>query len=434
MNNSQKSLSSMKTVRTLGVHVAVATIAVVTTANTAFAQVPAASAAGFSLAGNYTAAARGYDAVGFNPANLALGTPTSFGLSVLSANVNSGINPIKFSDFKAHQGQVVPVSTRESWLQSIGTGRETGGGSVGVSLAALNIKNFGAQVGVIGGGEVNLNQDAAEAILFGNAGRTGTAKNMNFAGSNANGSLFGVGAVSLGLPISRNKNGDQFAFGVTAKYIRGIAAARASDNGSTTTADNITVEFPAIYTDSNHFGNSGNGFGVDLGMSYAKAGMTYSVTARNVVNTFKWATDAFTARPGGFRFDGTNNNSNFDAVPYGQAPAAMRAAFEAEKFKPEIAAGVARRSGDLMITADASQRLGDGINLSPKMKVGLGAEYTGLSVLAIRGGAAAITGGFQGAAGLGLRAGGMEISVGAMTRSINSKSETGFVLNLLATR
>ena len=429
MNNTRNISTKMKYARTLGM-----LVAVTATANTAAAQVPAASAAGFSMAGNYTAVARGYDAIGFNPANLALGTPTSFGMSLLSASVNTGINPIKFSDFKAHQGAVVPVSTRESWLRSIGTGREEGGTSAGVSLLALNIKNFGAQVGVIGGGEVNLNQDAAEAILFGNAGRTGDAKSFNFAGSNANGSLFGVGAVSLGIPVSRNSNGDQFAFGVTAKYIRGLAAARASDNGSTTTPDVITVEFPAIYTDSNHIGNSGNGVGVDLGMSYAKAGMTYSVTARNVVNTFKWATDAFTARPGGFRFDGTNNNSNFDEVPYSQAPAAMRAAFEAEKFKPEIAAGVARRSGDLLVTADASQRLGDGINLSPKMHVGLGAEYTGLSVLALRAGAAAITGGFQGAAGLGLRAGGMEISVGAMTRTISGKGETGFVLNVLSTR
>ncbi|MEO7999256.1 MAG: DUF5723 family protein [Gemmatimonadaceae bacterium] len=428
MKHSLKNQSSMKYARVLGV------LAAVVSANTAHAQVPEAGAAGFSMAGNYTAAARGFDAIRYNPANLAIGESKSFGLSLLSASVNSGINPIKFSDFKANQNTLVPVSTRERWLQQIGSGREEGGTDAELSLVAFNIKNFGAQVGVVGGGEVNLNQDAAEAILFGNAGRTGSAKSFNFSGSNANGSLFGVGAVSLGIPVSKNRNGDQVAFGVTAKYIRGIAAARASDNGSTTTPDDITVECPAIYTDSTHVGNAGSGFGVDLGLSWAKAGMTYSVTARNVVNSFKWSTDAFTARPGGFRFDGTNNNSNFDEVPYGQAPATMRADFEAEKFKPEIAAGVARRSGDLLLTLDGSQRLGDGINLSPKMHVGVGAEYAGLSVLTLRAGAAAITNGYQAAAGFGLRAGGMEISVGAMTRSVSGKGETGFVLNLLSTR
>ncbi|MEP6834966.1 MAG: hypothetical protein ABJB74_16385 [Gemmatimonas sp.] len=410
-------------------------VIVAVTANTAHAQLPAASAAGFSLAGNYTAVARSYDAIAYNPANLALGTPKPFALSLLSASMNSGINPIRLSDIKTHENVLIPVATRESWLQQIGTGRETGGTSAGLSIAALSIKNFGAQFGIVGGGEVNLNQDAAEALLFGNAGRTGSAKDFNFSGSNANGSLFGVGAMSYAIPLGANTPDRQFALGVTAKYIRGLAAARAADHGSSTSADLINVEFPAIYTDSNHVGNAGSGFGVDVGMSVVRSGTTYSVTARNVVNTFAWNTAAFTSRRGGFTYDGVNNNSDFDAQPYSSAPSTMRSAFEAEKFKPEIAAGVARvLRPSLLVTADASQRFGDGINLTPKMKVGLGAEYTGLSVLALRGGAAAITDGFQGAAGVGLRVAGFEMSVGGMMRSINGSSETGFVFNLMSMR
>jgi hypothetical protein len=435
MNNSfntstqKRSASSMKVARILS-----AAVASAATASSAVAQLPAASAASFGMAGNYTASARGYEAVAFNPAGLAIGEQKAFGLSLLSASVNSGINPIKFSDIKTHEGQVISASTRESWLQQIGTGRQTGGTSAGVSFAALNIRNFGAQVGVVGGGEVNLNQDAAEALLFGNAGRTGTTKNFNFSGSNANGSLFGVGAVSYGIPVSR-KPGRQVAFGVTAKYIRGLAAARAADHGSTTTAEQINVSFPAIHTDSNHMGNAGSGFGVDLGLSVARSGTVYSVVARNVVNTFAWNTGAFSSRPGGFNFDGVNNSSDFDVQPYAAAPAAMRSAFEAEKFKPELALGVARNvSPSLMLTGDASQRFGDGIGLTPKMKVGMGAEYTGISVLALRAGAAAITDGFQGAAGVGLRVGGYEMSLGAMTRSIGGNSETGLMFNLMSMR
>ena len=422
--------SRMKHARILSV-----VVTAIATAHTAHAQLPAASAAGFSMAGNYTALARSYDAIAFNPAGLALGQPKLFAISLFSASVNSGINPIKFSDIKAHENKLIPVSTRESWLQQIGTGRETGGTSGGFSIAALSIKNFGAQVGLIGGGEVNLNQDAAEALLFGNAGRTGSARDFNFRGSNANGSLFGVGAMSYAVPLGTNSPDRQFAIGVTAKYIRGIAAARAADHGSTTTAERINVEFPAIYTDSTHVGNAGGGFGVDLGLSLVRSGTTYSVTARNVVNTFAWNTTAFTSRPGGFTFDGTTNDSDFDEQPYSNAPSTMRAAFEAEKFTPEIAAGVARTvRPSLLVTADASQRFGNGINLTPKMKVGLGAEYTGLSVLALRGGAAAITDGFQGAVGVGLRVAGFEMSVGGMLRSINGNGETGFVFNLMSMR
>jgi len=412
-----------------------AVLSVAATAQTAHGQLPAASAAGFSMAGNYTALARSYDAIAYNPAGLALGQQKPFAISLFSASVNSGINPIRFSDIKAHENTLIPASTRERWLQQIGTGRETGGTSGGFSIFALSIRNFGAQLGVIGGGEVNLNQDAAEALLFGNAGRTGSAKDFNFSGSNANGSLFGVGAVSYAIPLGAKSPDRQVAFGVTAKYIRGIAAARASDHGSTTTADRINVEFPTIYTDSTHVGNAGSGFGVDLGLSVVRSGTTYSVTARNVVNTFAWNTAAFTSRAGGFTFDGVNNASNFDEQPYSSAPTAMRGTFEAEKFKPELAAGVARTvRPSLLITADASQHFGNGINLTPKMKVGLGAEYTGFSVLALRGGAAAITDGFQGAAGVGIRVAGFEMSVGAMMRSTNGNGETGFVFNLMSMR
>ncbi|MBC8089681.1 MAG: hypothetical protein H7Z40_20655 [Phycisphaerae bacterium] len=419
----------MKHIRTLGFVVATATVS-----QAAAAQIPAANAAGFSMAGNYTAVARGYDAIAFNPANLALGQPKQFGLSLFAVNVSNGINPISLSDLKAHENVLIPAATRESWLQEIGSGRQTGAMAGGVSLVALNVRSFGLQVGVVGAGEVNLNQDAAEALLFGNAGRTGSAKDFNFSGSNANGSLFGVGAVSYGFPVRSNGRGDQLTFGVTAKYVRGFAAARAADNGSVTTADQISVEFPVIYTDSNHIGNAGSGFGVDLGLSWAKSGTTYSVTARNVVNTFAWSPDAFTSRAGGFRFDGVNNNSNFDEAPYSSAPAAMRSAFEAEKFRPELAAGVAHHFGKLLLTADGSQRFGDGIDLSPKMRAGIGAEYTGLSVLALRGGVAAITDGFQGAAGVGLRVGTFELSVGAMTRSTNGQGQTGFMLNVMSLR
>jgi len=419
----------MKYIRSLGV-----VVAVMATSQAASAQIPAANAAGFSMAGNYTAVARGYDAIAFNPANLALGEPKQFGFSLFAVNVSNGVNPITLGDLKAHQNVLIPAATRESWLQKIGTGRQTGDMAGGVSLLAMNVRSFGLQVGVVGAGDVNLNQDAAEALLFGNAGRTGDAKSFNFGGSKANGSLFGVGAVSYGVPLRRNDRGEQLTFGVTAKYIRGFAAARAADHGSATTPDAINIEFPVLYTDSNHVGNAGSGFGVDLGLSWAKSGTTYSVTARNVVNSFAWSPDAFTSRAGGFTFDGVNNTSTFDEAPYATAPAAMRTALEAERFRPELAAGVARHFGNLLMSVDGSQRFGDGITLSPKMRAGMGAEYTGISVLALRGGVAAITDGFQGAAGVGLRVGTYELSVGAMTRSTNGQGQIGFMLNVMSLR
>lgn len=410
------------------VSAALATIAI---ASPALAQIPEANASGFGMAGNYTAVARGFDAIAYNPANLALGHPEAFGFSLLAVGANAGINPVHLSDFKANQHVVVPASTRESWLQQIGSGREKGSTDAGVSFLALNIKNFGVQVGAVGVGEVNLNQDAAEALLFGNAGRTGSAKSFDFSGSDANGSLFGVGAVSYGVPVYSTHE-SKVAIGVTAKYIRGIAAGRAADHGSLTTPDNVNVQLPVIYTDSTHVGNAGSGIGVDLGLSYATERTTFSLAARNIMNTFKWATDAFTSRPDGFSFDGTNTVSSFDAASYANAPADMRSAFEEEKFKPEFAVGLAHETGALLLSADAGTRLGEGIELGPKTHVGVGAEYEALSVLTLRAGVAKITDGMQGAAGVGVHFGPYSMSVGVMTRSMHGRSETGAVFNLLS--
>jgi hypothetical protein len=386
------------------------------------------------MAGNYSAVARGFEAIAFNPANLALGNPTAFGLSVFSAGIRTGIDPIRLSDFKSHQKLLVPVATRERWLQQIGSGRERGGAAADLSLAALNIRNVGFQLGLVGTGEVNLNQDAAEALLFGNAGRTGTAKSFDFSGSNATGSLFGVGAMSIGIPVRTYANGDRIALGVTAKYIRGIASGRAMDNGSTTTPDNVNVQFPVIYTDSMHRGNAGSGIGMDIGASWTRERTTFSVTARNVLNSFGWSTTAFKSNRGEFLLDGTGSESSFDEAPYADAPAAMRAAFEREKFKPELAVGVAHSAGNWLVAADASRRGSGGIEIGPNTHVGVGAEYTGVQMLALRGGVAAITGGTQAAAGVGLHLGPTEISVGLMTRSMGSRRETGAVLSLISVR
>ena len=394
------------------------------------AQVPSASAAAFGMGGNFTAAAEGFNAIAWNPAALGLSAP-KFSLSLLSTSGFSGLTPVSLSNISAFQGVTIPAATKEAWLQAIGTGIEKGGAEGGISLVALSAGRLGFQLGVSGTGSVNLNQDAAEAILFGNAGRTGTARSMSFAGSNAQGSSFATGAVSIGLPIRQNEAGDVLALGVTGKLIKGIAAGRVMDNGSVVGTSNIDVRFPAIYTDESRVGDAGSGFGVDLGLSWRHENTTASATVRNVVNTFAWNPAAMVSRAGTFTFDGTTSSTSFDVAPYVKAPAGMRASFEAEKLQPEIALGVSRKLASFTVAADARNRFADGIEIGPKMHVGAGAEYTGLSVLRIRGGAAVVSDGFQIAGGLGLRLGRLEIGAGVSSRSRNGGQETGAMLSLI---
>jgi hypothetical protein len=397
------------------------------------AQLPNASVAAFGMAGSYAAAARGYDAVAWNPANLGLATP-AFSMSILSSGGSTGLDPVRLGDFRPFQGKVLPSATKESWLQAIGSGSERGSIDGGISLVAASVSHLGFQLGVTGTGRANLNQDAAEALLFGNAGRTGAVRDLSFGGSNASGSGFATGAVSLGLPIVTGDKDERVAVGITAKYIRGIGTGSAADNGSALGASDVNVRFPMVYTDSANIGNAGSGFGIDLGVAWGDATTTFSATARNVINTFAWSTSAMRSRVGSFTFDGTTNTTTFEDANYSSAPASLRAAVEAARFKPEIAGGVSHRVASLMLTADASTRLGDGIDIGPKMHAGVGAEFTGIPLISLRGGAAMVTDGYQAAGGVGLRLGALEIGAALSTRHRNGGQELGAMVSLLSIR
>ena len=404
------------------------------TARGVAAQQPNASAAAFGMAGNYTAAATGSDAVAWNPAMLGMNSP-AFSLSLLSLGGVTGLNPVKLQDITDFGGKVIPNATKEAWLNRVGAGTEQGVVDGGLSIVALSIGRIGFQVGLSGTAQVSLNQDAAEAMLYGNAGRTGTAKNLALNGSNAGGSSFATGAASIAIPLPftpTGRPGEQFSLGVTGKYVHGLGIARAQDNGSLVTPNNIAVAFPAIYTDSNHVGSSGSGVGVDLGLAWTDGATTFGATARNVVNTFAWSTSALTSTLGTVSFDGNTSKTNFDAAPYASAPAAMRAAIEAEKFKPELAVGMAHRMDKITLTADGSTRIGDGIEIGPKMHVGVGAELRFIPLLPLRAGVAAITDGFQVAGGAGLHLGPFELGVAGSVRSKSKGTDYGAMFSLIS--
>lgn len=421
----------MSTLRTIG-----ALAALTITARAVAAQQPNVSAAAFGMSGNFMGLATGSDAVAWNPAMLGMNSP-AFSLNVFSGGAMTGFNPVKLTDITDFGGKVIPAATKESWLTQIGSGRERGSFDGGVSIIALSIGRIGFQLGASGGMDANLNQDAAEAILFGNAGRTGSPKNLAFAGSSAGGSAFVTGAASVAIPLPfapTGRPGEQVSLGLTGKYVRGLAVGRAQDNGSLVTPGNIAVAFPAIFTDSSHIGDSGSGVGVDVGLAWTDGATTIGATARNVMNSFAWSTSSLKSTPGTVTFDGKDSKTSFDQAPYASAPAAMRAALEAEKFKPEIAVGFAHRMDKLTLTADGSTRVGDGIDIGPKMHVGVGAELRVIPFLPLRAGVAAVSEGFQVAGGAGLKLGHVELGFGVSMRSTNTGSDYGAMLTLFSIR
>jgi hypothetical protein len=137
----------------------------------------------------------------------------------------------------------------------------------------------------------------------------------------------------------------------------------------------------------------------------------------NVFNTFSWDESKLFYRPGQAFFEQGTSRTDFDEQPYSAAPADLRETVANMTFDPTVAVGLGYDvSPDFTVSADVRNRLGDGIDIGPKLHAGVGAEYRGLSALYLRGGGAVVSGGFEVSGGVSLILGPVNLSVAAGLR------------------
>src|SRR4029079_15771232 len=117
------------------------------------------SAAAAGLGGNFSARARGYDAVAWNPANLGLPGNPRFSITILPVTASFTLDPITLADLKSVQDDkapaTVPRAPRQAWLDKVtAAGGETGTPSGGANVA-FSAGPFAFQVGMTFFGAVN---------------------------------------------------------------------------------------------------------------------------------------------------------------------------------------------------------------------------------------------------------------------------------------
>lgn len=403
-------------------------------------QLANASTAATALSGAFTARATGYNAVAWNPANLAMPGNPGFSLTLLAIDGSAGLKPIDLQKVHDYQGKFVPATVREQWMLDVAADSgQKGAVAGGVTALALSLGSFAFQFNSKVSTDVNLAPDAVEAILFGNAGRTGTVKNLNLAGSSFQGAAYSTGAVSYGLPLTSLVPLANFAVGATVKYTVGHALVTGLDAGSAINTSAITVNFPAIIPDSisGTTGNIGSGVGLDLGGAWTIPGFRFGVSAQNVVNTFKWDTTKLAVRSSTALFRSDTSFSQTDSVdrPYATAPAALRAKVAALKFKPVLAAGMSFDWLPMMtVSADVRQQVGDGIEVGPKSLLAAGVEYRIIPFIPLRAGVSTMTGGYGVSGGFGVHVLGFEMGVAAFLRKRDGGTESGGTLNLISIR
>ena len=408
----------------------------------AAAQLPNASAAAAGMAGNFTAVARGFEAVSWNPANLAMpGRPlVSIGIGVVGGSI--GLDPIDFRALHDFSGQVVDSATRVSWIQQARlSGGERGRLDGGVTPFAITVGPIGIQFGATAYMNANLSPDAWEAVLFGNAGNNGEQpKALDLTGTSVRGGVTSAAAMSFAFPIPINfTNGalanEKAAIALTGKYVMGNGLVVAQDVGSVIGASDIQIAFPMIVPDSNFDGSVGNGVGVDLSVAWSGGRWRAGMLAENVFNSFAWDTLRLASVSGVGSYSTEDSDTDFETqYPFSAAPAALREIVTKQRYKPSFTVGGAfQLTRRLTLTGDMKMSTGgdEAIIAGPRSRVGVGAEWRVLSFLPLRAGVASVTDGWQAGAGVGLRLLGYELGVASTIRRRGAASESGFMLGLV---
>lgn len=370
------------------------------------AQLPNASTTSLAMAGNNTAHVRGFAAISANPSGL--GMPGSgFSLALAPVQLRMGLAPVTLGDLVDYEGRLVPTQVKDEWLDRVAAaGGESGSVGADATALALTIGNFGFQLSTTASAALTMPPGVAEAYLYGNAGRTGSAADLTLAGASVEGFGITTAGFSFALPVS-----PALVVGITGKRSYGHVVAVGRSESGVLEADPIrgTVEFPLIASCQDEVGctqdhgNGGAGFGLDLGAMLDLGEITVGASVQNVLSSFAWDATKLGYRPGTLRIEDGDYETDFEELPYEEAPADLKARIEGYTLEPSLRLGAALDVTDaLTVTADVHGRLSSaGIALEPGYHTGVGAELR-LGFLQLRGGAAKISEGVRLGGGAGL--------------------------------
>jgi len=292
------------------------------------------------------ATASGVFALAASPARLAWGRPGFTEVVLPTGGFRLGLRPVGPRDLARYSGAVLPASVREAWLREIESeGAEQGASSVLLTPLAAARGRFAFQITTLIEVAATLNPDAAEALLFGNAGRTGVPTVLDFEGSTAEGWAVTSFALGAGWPLVglSARTGGEWAIGGTARVSVGHYLWSALDAGSGTSTDPLALEgiLPVVATTPGLA--RGSGIGVDLGAAWRNVDWTVDLVVRDVLNSFAWDGQDLEYRRGalGIGPDSTFNSS--ERLPLALAPVALRSRVAEFGFRRSATLSVGRR-------------------------------------------------------------------------------------------
>jgi hypothetical protein len=255
------------------------------------------SGRGEGLAGSYSALASGFDAVFYNPANLAISPNFSFNISTLGIEYNSNLSLGEY--IKIYNKRYINEQDKKMFDE---------GENLGITGTAqaisFSFKNFAFVTYPYTKNEFKIPTDITDLIFWGNERN----REYSFEGVKGESEIGFAAAFSMAWPPQKWKN---FAFGTTIKYFQGFYYMKILDShGSLTTVFNDMSEETEIHGNGElvyRKADSGYGLGLDFGMLYSFKNYNIGLSVIDAYSGMVW--DKGTKAEASFVLDSTDVGS-----------------------------------------------------------------------------------------------------------------------------
>lgn len=361
----------------------------------------------WGMGGTGGAAARGLEAVTYNPANLAFSDGSSVGLAGAAVAVQN--NALSLDRYNEITGAHLDSAAKAQLLSDIPEDGLSLDADVRASALGFQLGSFALTAGAVGTGHGNLDKDYFDVVLYGNP----VGQTVDFSNTWGEGSAMGAATVSYGARLL-SLGGASLGAGVNVRYLHGIYEMHVASAGGTITTGMEEITADAHVTTMSAEG--GRGYGLDVGLALSTpGGLSLGLTLENAQSSLDWDRNVEYRE---FRLDAADVNllnSDLDAS-VSDADTTYAGDPYTTTLPRQARLGAAAKVGAFLVAADYVQGFEDRGLTSTEPRVAAGVEWQ-LGFLQPRVGAA--TGGVQGdsaSAGLGLKLGFWRLDAAAVTR------------------
>ncbi|HDQ45782.1 MAG TPA: hypothetical protein ENN17_09850 [bacterium] len=371
---------------------------------------------GLSMAGAYTALSRGVEAPAWNPANLGLSDNPGFSLTIFSTTVGAGNNSFNLNDIETYQGRHWSAKENQEILGRIPDEGFNLLGTVAVQTLSFSTGRMAFTLELAADARARLDRTVFALILNGNE----LDKDYTFDRTGAMGTALASAAFSFGVPLDMDF-ADDFAVGMTFRYIQGLAHAHLDSVSSRFRTDltrGILIDgsFDAVSA------LGGSGFGMDFGAAVrTETGWSAGVSFQNLFTEIYW-NRGIKRTFGYFRGDSIwvlNPKDDAEESAFEDSICTEEGIPFLEGLPVVMRLGVAYERGRLVFSADYRQGFAEGSFATKRPRFSLGLEWHGIRWLPLRMGM--VLGGRSGfgtALGLGIHPGSFMLDVGLLNRGL----------------